>query len=141
VLGLLWVLALYGETEGEYADQLVLDGGLFGSRKECGWLVRKRDTSLHVAVEQAMEIMQKHTISFEFAPSQDGWTLKMNFHQEMGGRRTISALKQYVVGLSKLFGEPVYAGSCRFTGEAFARFSKADMSALVSCPDEFKIVY
>lgn len=131
ILGLLWVLGLYSVFEEENGSQLLLDGAAHGSRKECGWLVRKRDNSLHGVVLQAAELTGDFGMKWEYVPLKKGWLLKLSFEEkEAGDSATLNALRQYTTRLSERYGEPVYAGNSRFTGEAFALFSKADMRVL-----------
>lgn len=128
MLGLLWVLGLYGELKEEDGSQLlVLDGTTYGSRKECGWLVRKRDNSFHGVTQQAARFLEDLKVHCEFVPLKRGWLLKLSFGEEAGGKAALDALKRYAVGLGEKYGEPLYAGNTRFKGEAFARFSKVDM--------------
>jgi hypothetical protein len=48
-----------------------------------------------------------------------------------GGVPVLQALKHYVTALVDTFGEPDYAGRARYKGEAYVRFSKADMGVLL----------
>lgn len=127
MLGLLWAMGQYGEIDEEDGCQLVLDGRTYGSKRECSWLVRKRDNSFYGAVKQATNLLQDYAVRCEFVPLEDGWLLKLEFDEEAGGEVALKALKKYVVGLSDQYGEPVYAGSCRLKGKAFESFAKADM--------------
>lgn len=132
MLGLLWVVGLYGELEQNDGWQLVLDGTTYGSRKECAWLVRKRDNSLYGAARQAATLLEDCSVRWEFVPSEEGWLLKLSLGEEAAGEAAVRALKQYAVRLAEQHGEPVYVGSCRLKGEAFSLFSKADMRILSS---------
>jgi hypothetical protein len=130
MLGLLWAMGQYGELYEEDGCQLVLDGRTYGSKRECGWLVRKRDNTFYGAVQQATKLLHEYAVRCEFVPLEDGWLLKLEFDEEAGGEEALKALKKYVVGLSDQYGEPEYAGSCRFKGKAFESFAKADMRLL-----------
>jgi hypothetical protein len=48
-----------------------------------------------------------------------------------GGVPILQALKHYVTALVDTFGETDYAGRARYKGEAYVRFSKADMGVLL----------
>jgi hypothetical protein len=52
------------------------------------------------------------------------WLFKLSFDERTGGQTVLEALKRYVAGLVEQHGEPTYAGSCRYKGEAYARFAK-----------------
>jgi len=128
-LGLLWVMALYGEIQKD-GRRLALDGAQYGESKQCSWLVRKRDNSFHGAVRQAANLLGEYGLTFEFTPLEEGWSLALSFGKPAGGAAALSILKRYATLLSERHGEPQYAGSTRFRGQAFTLFSKADMSVL-----------
>jgi hypothetical protein len=130
MLGLLWAMGQYGEIDEEDGCQLVLDGRTYGSKRECSWLVRKRDNSFYGAAHQAAKLLHEYAVHCEFIPLEDGWLLKLEFDEEAGGEVALKALKKYVVALSDQYGEPEYAGSCRLKGKAFESFAKADMRLL-----------
>lgn len=127
VLGLLWVMGLYGEVEREEPPTLVLDGTVHGQRRECSWLVRKRDNAIHRAVQQAAGLLEDFGVTVQFQPLEANWFLKLYLDDAVGGDQALRALKQYAVALVEKHGEPEYAGSCKLRGEAFVRFSRADM--------------
>ncbi|NIM96138.1 MAG: DUF3795 domain-containing protein [Anaerolineales bacterium] len=130
MLGLLWVVARYGEIGGEEGASLILDGGRYGSQKECSWLVRKRDNSFHGAVREAAEYLKSYGVPWEFETSNGGWFLVLSFDDDVGGLSALKALHVYVEKLVDGFGDAEYAGSTRFKGESFQRFSRADMQFL-----------
>lgn len=130
ILGLLWLTGLYGNIRNGKNPQLILDGRVHGSRKQCSWMVRKYDNTFHAFVRQGANMLHDYGVRWEFKPLKKGWLLKLSFKEKAGGRETLKTLKKYVVSLAEEYGEPVYAGNSRLKGNAFALFSKADMRVL-----------
>ena len=56
------------------------------------------------------------------------WLFKLSFAKCAGGQTALEALKRCVAGLVAQYGEPTYAGSCCYKGEAYARFARADIA-------------
>lgn len=130
MLGLLWATGCYGDLVENERMQLVLDGAVHGKRPEANWFVRKRDNGFFGAVRQAAQLLEDLGARWEFASLGDGWLFKLSFDERAGGQPTLEALKRYVARLVEQHGEPTYAGSSRYKGEAYARFARADMVGL-----------
>lgn len=130
ILGMLWVIGLYGKLEGKKSPSLVLESATHGSKKEYSWLVRKRDNTFYGAARQAARLLKDFGINVEFVQLKKAWKLKMSFTKKAGGTAALKALKKFTTKLANKYGEPTYAGNTRFKGRAFALFSKADMSVL-----------
>lgn len=130
MLGLLWVLGLYGEFKNKKESSLLLDGSIYGSKKECSWLIRKYDNKFHSTIREAVFLFQDFGIKIELAPLKKSWIIKLSIKEKVGGKETLKALKIYTNKLTSKYGEPVYAGNSRFKGRAFQLFSKADMEIL-----------
>ena len=129
-LRLLWVVGLHGELMDEHGSQIVLDGATSGSRKECGWMVRKRDNSFDGPTLEAAGFLKDLGVRVEFAPLKKDWLLKLSFEEAAGGDAALKALMRYITTLVEKHGEPIYAGRTRLKGQAFALFSKANMWSL-----------
>jgi len=127
MMALLWLIALRGDLQEEDGAQIVLDGRVHGARKDCGWLVRKRDKALHSAIRHATKHLKGFGALVEFSSLKKGWKLKLSFTEKAGGAAALKALKRWVVALAKEHGEPVYAGASRLKGEAFERFKRGEV--------------
>jgi hypothetical protein len=130
MLGLLWASGCYGDLVENERVQLVLDGAVHGKRPEANWFVRKRDNSFFGAVRQAARLLQDLGVRWEFVSLRDGWLFKLSFDERAGGQPALEALKRYIARLVEQHGEPTYAGSNRYKGEAYARYIRADMTGL-----------
>lgn len=128
LLNWLWVFGCFGEFQ-EAEFQLVIDGRLHGARKGFLPIVRKRDNTLHTTARLARELLWELGATIEHTPlTRKAWLLTMSLSATAGGAEALQALCRYVQGLVDAYGEPKYVGSSRYAGEAFERFSKADMS-------------
>lgn len=130
MLGILWVLGLYGEFMKSNKDSLVLDTEIHGVRKEYSWLVRKRDTAFFGSAKQAAKLLHDFGVGIEFEKRGKDWRFTMSFSKMAGGKAALNALKNYIARLVEEHGEPIYAGNTRFKGDAFKLFLKADMRIL-----------
>jgi len=130
ILSLLWLVGLYGNIKNGKHPQLILDGRIHGSRKQCSWMVRKYDNTFHAFVRQGANMLHDYGVRWEFKPLKKGWLLKLSFKEKAGGKEALKALRKYVVSLAEKYGEPVYARNSRLKWKAFALFSKADMRVL-----------
>ena len=126
-LNLLWVFGRFSELK---KGQLVVDGGVHGSRDDLRNIVRKRDNTLHVPMRLAARILQNWGVHFEHVPVKKEYLLKMSFDKSAGGVDAMKALRRYTTTLVEKHGEPKYAGASRFKGDAYAQFSKADMRVM-----------
>jgi hypothetical protein len=130
ILTLLWVFGRYGGLTAD-GSQLVIDGEAQGSLDDFAAIVRKRDNALHGAAAVSVGLLQDLNVRVEHEPlSKKTWRLKMSVGDDAGGSCLLEALKDYTSRLVDVHGEPTYAGSGRYKGEAFACFSKVDMRAL-----------
>jgi len=127
MMALLWLIALRGDLQEGDGAQIVLDGRVHGARKDCGWLVRKRDNALHSAIRHSTKHLKGYGAQAEFTSLKDGWQLKLSFTKAAGGAAALKALKRWVEALAAAHGQPVYAGASKLKGEAFERFKRADM--------------
>ena len=130
ILTLLWVFGRYG---GQTADglQLVIDGEVHRSLADFAAIVRKRDNALHGAAAVSVGLLRDLDVRIEHEPlTKKTWRLRMSVGDDAGGDGMLKALKDYAGALVEAYGEPVYAGSGRYKGEAFGCFSKADMRVL-----------
>jgi hypothetical protein len=130
ILGILWILGLYGEFEKGKKDRLFLDSEIHGIRKQYSWLVRKRDISFIGAPRQAAKLLREYGINIDFEKRGKGWRFTLSFDKKAGGKAALSALKNYATWLADEHGEPTYAGNSRFKGNAFKQFSRIDMKIL-----------
>jgi hypothetical protein len=130
ILTLLWVFGRYGDLTAD-GSQLVIDSEAHGSLADFGAIVRKRDNALHAAAAVSVGLLQDLNVRVEHEPlAKKAWRLRMSVGDEAGGGGMLAALKDYAGALVEAYGEPVYAGSGRYKGEAFGCFSKADMRVL-----------
>jgi hypothetical protein len=127
LLGIIWVMGLYGEIKDR---KLVLDSAVCGDRKECSRLVRKRDNTLYEPVQDVVENLKPFGIQIEFKPYKKKWELNLSIDDNAGGSVILEALKIYVSSLAKKYGEPVYVSSYNLKGKAFKLFTRVDMSEL-----------
>lgn len=114
----LWCLARHGVVRGQTLgcetrstrDLGGLMPGVQGSRELGGY----RIPGIEVAV----------TVTRSAYPRR--WEVRLAMPQ----RGAVAALRTYVEALCQAHGEPVFAGSNRFVGEAFRRFCRADLAVL-----------
>ena len=102
----------------------------FTARKDCGWLVRKRDNALHIFIRHTTKHLKGYGATVEFTSLKNGWLLKLSFAKAAGGAAALKALKRWVETLAKERGEPVYAGASKLKGEAFEWFKRGDVGVL-----------
>jgi hypothetical protein len=131
VLGLLWLVALYGEFREQDGAQIVLESTARGPRKEWCWLVRKRDNALHSAMQRAASILGDLGVRVQFTPLNKAWQIKLSLTEEAGGEAALKALKRWVEALAEKHGEPVYGGKSQLEGEAFERFKRGEVRELL----------
>jgi hypothetical protein len=124
---LLWVIGFYGELRDE---QLVLESAVYGDRKECSRLVRKKDNTLYEPIQEVINSLKIYGIHIAFKPSKKNWTLTLSVDGRMGGLAILTALKMYISSMVKKYGEPIYAGDFNLKGKGFKLFTKLDMSNL-----------
>jgi hypothetical protein len=130
LLNLLWVFGRYGQPSEDGAG-LVIDGRVHGARKAFSNVVRKRDNSLHTSTRTAVQLLGDFGVTIEHLPlTRKAWLLEMALDDQAGGQEVLTALCDYVGALIEAHGEPKYAGSSRYRGEAYYRFSRADMTDL-----------
>jgi hypothetical protein len=130
LLNLFWVFGRHGELD-EKGTWLVIDGRIHGSRKDFANIVRKRDNTLHTSTAEGVELLRNFGVRVEHAPlTKKTWRLRLSLDDGAGGVAAMRALQGYVGSLIDGFGEPEYAGSSRYKGEAFARFCRADMGGI-----------
>lgn len=130
ILTLLWVFGRYGDLTTD-DSQLVIDGAAHGSLADFDAIVRERDNALHGAAAVSVGLLQDLNVRVEHEPlTKKTWRLRMLVADDAQGSCILEALKDYTSTLVEAHGEPVYAGSGRYRGEAFACFSKADMQCL-----------
>lgn len=130
LLNLFWAFGRYGDFAPDSA-QLVIDGGKYGSQPTFKNIVRKRDNTLHSGLARSAELLQGLGVRVEHVPlTKQSWMLRMGFDEAAGGVAGLRALKRFAAELVEMHGEPIYAGNSRYKGEAYARFSKADMRGL-----------
>lgn len=124
---IIWVMGLYGELKD---DKLVLDSSVCGEKKECSRLVRKRDSTLYVPVQDVVNSLKKYGIQIEFKPSKKNWTLTLSIGDVTDGSSIPNSLKTYTSNLVNKYGEPVYVSSYNLKGKAFKLFTRLDMRDL-----------
>ncbi len=124
IYGTLWVTGLYGELKG---NKLVLESTKCQFKKECLRLVRKRDNTLHDAVQDAVNNLEKYGMRFDFKPSNKDWTLTLEIGEIDGGLAVLKALKSFISELVEAYGEPAYAAGYAMKGRAFKLFTQLDM--------------
>jgi hypothetical protein len=130
ILNLLWVFGRYGEAEAE-GTPLAISSETHWARADFRSVVRKRDNTLHTTTTRAIERLADFGVRVEHVPvARKAWRLTMSFDEEAGGPAAMGALQRYVAGLLDAYGEPEYAGSSRYKGQAYERFSRADMRVL-----------
>jgi hypothetical protein len=130
ILTLLWVFGRYGGLTAD-GSQLVIDGEVHRSSADFGAIVRKRDNALHGAAAASVGLLKDLDVRIEHEPlTKKTWRLRMSVGDDARAGGMLEALKDYTSALVEAYGEPVYAGSGRYKGEAFACFSKADMRVL-----------
>lgn len=130
MLGILWVIGLYGEFPKGKSDILVLDSKMHGVRREYSWLVRKRYTAFFGSSKEAARLLRDFGVNIDFEKRDKNWKFVMSFGEKAGGKAALRALKKYIEALVKEHGESVYLGNTRFKGNAFRLFSKAEMRIL-----------
>jgi hypothetical protein len=130
MLGILWVIGLYGEFQKGKTDSLVLDSQKHGVKKEYSWLVRKRDTAFFGSSKEAVKLLRGLGVNIDFERRDKNWRFTMSFDKKAGGNAALHALKVLAERLVEEHGEPVYVGNTRFKGDAFKLFLKADMRIL-----------
>jgi hypothetical protein len=82
-------------------------------------------------VAQSVELLNDFGVTIQHIPlTKKTWQLTMLIEEDVGGVAILKALKHYCERLLEAYGEPTYAGSNRYKGEAFERFSKLDMQIL-----------
>jgi hypothetical protein len=130
ILSLLWAFGRYGEFD-EGGSSLLVDGPVHEAQKPFSNIVRKRDNAFHSSAAESAQILRDLGVSVEHIPfGKNEWQLKMSFDHGAGGVPAMGALKRYVTTLVAQHGEPEYAGSSRYKGETYVRFSRADMQVL-----------
>lgn len=130
LLKLLWLFGRHGQP-AEDPVRLVIDSRKHGAQKEFSSIVRKRDNTLHGGAALAVELLQVQGIAVEHLPlARNAWRLEATFDDKAGGALAMAALGRYTQQLVEAHGEPKYAGRSRYLGEAYERFSRADMSDL-----------
>ncbi len=130
ILNLLWLFGRHGQLE-EDGGRLIIDGRVQGTRKAFSSVVRKRDNALHRSAAMAAELLQDLGVRVAHMPlARSAWRLEATFDEAAGGTPAMEALGRYTQHLVQCHGEPRYAGRSRYRGEAYARFSRADMSDL-----------
>jgi hypothetical protein len=128
LLNLLWVFGRYGELQDGEEPHLLIDGNTSDSPKPFTNIVRKRDNTFHGGSTICVELLRDFGVEVEHvALSRKDWLLKMSVEDRAGGDALMKMLMCYAHKLVESYGEPEYAGSARYKGEAYARFSKADM--------------
>lgn len=127
VLGLLWLVALYGDLREADGARVVLESSARGPKREWCWLVRKRDNRLHSAMYRASKILGDYGVAVEFTPLEKAWQITLSFEESAGGDEALNGLKRWVEALAKEHGEPVYAGASKLAGEAFELFKRGDV--------------
>lgn len=132
ILNLFWVFGQYGVLD-ETRRWLVIDGTTYGSRKAFTGIVRKRDNTLGASTADGVGLLQGFGVRVEHVPlTRKTWQLKLSLDRSAGGVTAMRALQGYVASLIDSFGEPEYVGSSRYKGEAFAKFSRAEMEGAVA---------
>jgi hypothetical protein len=135
ILNLLWLFGRYGQL-AEDGSQLVIDGRAQAARKgisQASIVVRKRDNTLHGSAALAAQLLQDLGVTVSHVPlARNAWRLTAVCEDRAGGTPALEALGRYVQRLVERHGEPKYIGSSRYRGEAYERFSTADMSDLGS---------
>lgn len=133
IWNLLWVFGRHGKLVDGDDPHLVIESETLGSLPEFKNIVRKRDNALHGSAAIAAELLHDFGVKIDHIPSTSkDWLLRMTFDDPAGGAAGLRALKRYVTRLIERHGAPTYAGSSRYKGEAFSRFSKADMRPLAN---------
>ena len=128
ILYQLWLFGRYGQFPEENVATLVIDSEPHGSSKEFTGAVRKRDNTLHSSARMSTRLLQDFGVTIAHVPTgRRDWLLEMSVDDESGGINTLGALRGYAAALVGEHGEPTYRGSYRYKGEAYARFSRADM--------------
>jgi hypothetical protein len=125
--GIMWVMGLYAELKG---DRLVLASSIWGARKECSRLVRKKDNTLFEPVQDVVEGLKQFGIQIEFQALKKNWILTLKIDEKAGGASLLESLKTYVSSLVKQYGEPVYVNGYNLKGQAFKAFTRVDMRSL-----------
>jgi hypothetical protein len=136
ILYQLWLFGRYGRFPEEDVATLVIDSDPLGSSKEFTGAVRKRDNALHATALVSTRLLQDFGVTIEHVPTgRRDWLLKMTVDPEAGGERTLRALQAYAKALVQEYGEPTFRGAYRYQGEAYGRFSRADILAPSSTAD------
>lgn len=132
ILNLLWAFGCYGELSAD-GSQLAIASQDCGSQPTFINIVRKKDNTLHISVATSVSLLADFGIIIKHEPlSKKEWLLTMAMSDQVNGRSRLEALKSYVTHLIKIFGEPEYAGSSKYKGEAYDRFRRLDMQAMAS---------
>ena len=129
LLSILWIFGLYGRMEGKSSARLVISNTR-GTSGNVNIIIRKRDSALHYYAAQCFRILKSLGINAIYSIEGVDWKLTMRFSKNAGGSRALKALQRFVQMLVSKYGEPMYAGSSRYKGKAFALFAKADMHIL-----------
>jgi len=129
-LNVLWVFGRFGELK---RGKLVVDGKAHGRQDDLRNIVRRTDNSLHSTAIASGKILEEYGVRFKHVPGEKkDYVLTMSFDKKAGGVEVLKALQRFATVLVEMHGEPEYAGASRFKGDAYAKFSRADMRDLKS---------
>jgi hypothetical protein len=132
ILTILWALSTWGEPS-DNAASLTVEETLRDSPVDFRGLVRKRDNALHTNAAAAAELLREFGVYFSHRPLPGNrWILELAFDDRAGGGRALTALRRFVHQLTAAHGAATPIGAGGYRGEAFARFSRADMHDLRS---------
>ena len=131
ILNILWAFGRHGQFEEANGGQIVMHSADHGAPGVFANIVRKRDNALHGGAALSAGLLADFGLDMQHtALSRRDWQLTLSLEEEAGGKESMKALQRYTASLVAQYGEPVYRGSSRFKGDAYSRFSQADMRGL-----------
>jgi len=132
LLAMLWIFGAHGETSGDGAH-LVIARNVRDQEPDFSTFVRKRDNVLHSTAVASIALLANLGANVEHIPQPSkAWLLRLSLQSAAGGPPALRALQRYTAALIEEDGRPDYAGSSGYKGEAFQRFSRADMRVMAA---------
>jgi hypothetical protein len=131
ILNILWAFGRYGQIREMNGDQLIINSADHDEPGVLANIVRKCDNALHGGAALSARLLADFGLAMQHtALNKRDWRLTLSLEEEAGGREAMKALRCYTASLVAQYGEPVYRGGSRFKGDAYSRFSQADMRGL-----------
>jgi hypothetical protein len=132
LLSMLWMFGSFGEISDD-GEHLVIERSVREQERDFSTFVRKRDNTVHSTVAVSIALLANLGAIVEHIPQPGkAWLLQLSLESVAGGPPALAALKRYTAALIEEHGRPEYAGRSGYKGDAFVRFSRADMSVLAS---------